>query len=99
MTYHCFISEHASQDIVSAQAWYDEKEEGRGAKYWEAISKKIELLKHTPLMHAIWKKQYRRGKVIDYPYSIFYTVGVNSIEIIAVLHDHQDVDSMLTNRT
>lgn len=99
MSYHCFISEHATQEIVSAQKWYDEREDGRGDKFWEAIFRKIELLKQTPMMHALWKKNYRRGKVKDYPYSVYYTVGTKSIEIIAVLHDHQDIDSILKNRS
>jgi len=98
MNYGCFITDDAADDISKAREWYEEQQSGRGDLFKQAVYKKIDTLKHTPLMHGLWRKTYRRGMISGYPYSILYSVGRKSVMVIAVLHDHQDIDSILLTR-
>lgn len=99
MKYNCVVNDDASEDISNAMEWYEMKQPGLGIMFQQAISRKFKLLCITPEMHPIYMENtVRRGRITGYPYSVFYCVGSHIVEIIALLHDHQDNTPILQSR-
>ena len=91
--------QNARTDVRKAFDWYESQAEGLGTRFIKEIiefSKKItrNIVEYKFYMQDV---QYIQLKV--FPFSIFFTKETpDKIFVIAVLHNRQDIVSILTQR-
>lgn len=99
MNYICIVTDDAAEDFTHAQDWYEDRRIGLGSEFQEALDRKLAMICHLPEMNPLYfENKVRRGKLSDYPYSLYYTVNKHIVEIVALLHDHQDIMPVLRKR-
>lgn len=68
-------------------AWYEEKEQGVGTRFREAIEATILSIKENPYTYPIvLGSAVRRAVVQGFPFIVVYTVEHNLILILSVFH-------------
>ena len=83
------LSPAAERDIQAAGDWY-QGQAGLGLRFVAEVDRALEKIGRMPEAHPVLYRQIRRGRVLKFPYSIFYRVLDSRIEIVAVLHARRD---------
>jgi plasmid stabilization system protein ParE len=90
MTAQLTLAPEVEQDVSEAYSWYDERRIGLGEEFLTCVDAGIQSICRNPEMHPIVYKNYRRGMVRRFPYSIFYEHISNTVIIYAVFHTSQN---------
>lgn len=89
MSLPVILSPDAERDFDEAADWYQQRA-GLGAQFVKNVNDVFERIGRMPELHAIVHRDIRCTRVRRFPYNIFYRVGKERIEVIAVLHGHRD---------
>lgn len=76
----------AAADVESARAWYDEQRGGLGDEFLEALEHTIELIISFPNAFPEIAAGHRRALLLRFPYSLYYRVELDVIDVLACLH-------------
>jgi toxin ParE1/3/4 len=77
----------AEQELTSAAQWYESKQPGLGSEYLDAIDAAFQAVQEAPETFPTWEgTSYRKFVVQRFPYVVFYVVGDEEIEVVAVAH-------------
>ena len=90
MTWHLHIREEAEFDIVDAVAWYEEQRIGLGTKLLVELDSVVERIVRNPYQFRAVKSDIRRAFLHRFPYSVYFHVTNQMVDLIAVLHQHRD---------
>ena len=87
MSYHITVTADADQDLEQARVWYNERQEELGDRFVLAVREKFEVILRWPeLPRTFGRKAVRKVRIPRSPYSIYYRVLGEKIQIIAVVH-------------
>jgi plasmid stabilization system protein ParE len=79
----------ARHDIVEIASWYAEADLSVATRFMQRLEARLQTIvtfpESSPLLDS--SRSVRRARLITFPISIFYVVGKDWIEIIAVLHE------------
>jgi plasmid stabilization system protein ParE len=78
------------QDLSEAYSWYQERRVGLGEEFLTCVDACIQAICRNPEMHAVIYKDYRRGLVRRFPYSVFYEYSGDSVTVYCVFHNSRD---------
>ena len=78
-------------EAVEAVLFYHSRD-GTGDRFNAVIDETMNRIRMAPLRWPILDKQVRRCLCPIYPYAILYTVEIDCILVIAVMHLHRDPD-------
>jgi plasmid stabilization system protein ParE len=83
------INSRAYQDLERASSFYEEQERGCGDYFNRCLLSDILALHH---LHGIHRKFFGLYMMYatKFPYTIYYRLGGNAIEVIAVLDQRRD---------
>jgi len=87
---HLEIHEGAELDIVDAVAWYEERQVGLDAKLLLELDSVVERILRTPQQFPQVFGNVRRALLHKFPYSVYFHVSNERIDLVAVLHQHRD---------
>lgn len=90
MNYKAFVSPLAKVNIEDGIYWYEEKQEGLGDTFFNAVSKTISYLIDNPYLFPLRKPGFRESIVAGFPYIIIYEVEGDLIIIAAVFNTYQN---------
>ena len=76
----------ASADIAEAFSWYEEQRPGLGLEFDAELHRTFGGVREMPLGSRLVHRTLRRALVRRFPFSVYYTVNNDLIEIRAVLH-------------
>jgi toxin ParE1/3/4 len=82
----------AAADVESARAWYDEQRGGLGDEFIEALEHAIELISSFPNAFPEIAAGHRRALLLRFPYSLYYRVELDVIDVLACLHSSRSPD-------
>lgn len=85
-TYDVVLRSEASADITEAFQYYEDKAEGLGSEFLDAVDSCLNSLDQFPTRNALLYKQVRRALLRRFPYGIFYVVEGETVSVIACLH-------------
>lgn len=86
MTYLIRYRTEAVDDVVSAYDWYEAERPGLGEEFRNALTDAELLLARTPETFPIVHRGLRRLLLHRFPYSIYFSVGPESVNIRACIH-------------
>ncbi len=73
-------------DIDEAIEWYEEKSKGLGKRFYLHFQLAIDDILKDPDAYFNITAQVRRVLIKNFPYKVFYTVSIDTIFILGVLH-------------
>lgn len=76
----------AVDDVVSAYDWYEAERPGLGEEFRDALTDAELLLARTPETFPIVHRDLRRLLLHRFPYSIYFSVNDEGIEIKGCIH-------------
>lgn len=77
------LTQEAEEDFDSAADWY-QQQGGLGAKFTAGVREALQQL------HAVLHRDVRRVKLRKFPYSIYFRILADRLEVIAVLPGKRD---------
>lgn len=84
------LAPEANADINEAVAWYFEADQDLGVRFAIEVRRMINHIAEYPDASTEIKPGIRRAVLHRFPYSVFYAVGDELIEVFAVVHQHRD---------
>jgi plasmid stabilization system protein ParE len=76
----------AETDVLDAFAWYEERREGLGALFRNAVDAAVTRIAQAPLSPAVQYRDLRHVLVRRFPYAIYYRVYPKAVVVVAVVH-------------
>lgn len=83
------IQPAAVTDVEEAALWYEAQEPGLGIEFILALDASIDLAVAAPHHYEDFYLGIRRVLLKRFPYSVYFVVENRTVDIIAVLHQHQ----------
>lgn len=85
MSYQAIFSTNVSKEVKNSYDWYEKRLDGLGDRFFQYISKSIELTISNPEAYPIKKNKLRQIPVEKFPYVIIYEIQKKN-RIAYILH-------------
>lgn len=79
----------AARDAEEAAIWYESQQSGLGVEFVLELDAAIDRAAEAPENYEELYFGMRRVLVRRFPYSVYFLFGSETVEVIAVLHQHQ----------
>ena len=79
-----FISPAAEQELNNAADYYESQLPGLGNEFLIEVERTINLISRNPKLGVIYTDNIRRFHTRRFPFSVFYQINQNIIEVIAI---------------
>lgn len=80
----------AEIDIEEAYVWYEERREGLGVEFLQAVEECLDQIEQRPELYAIAHREARRAQLRRFPYALTYVAEPNRIDVVACTHSRRD---------
>ena len=94
MTYKVGFTDGALTDLRSAQAWYEDKLPGLGARFAESVRRQAKSLETMPEKYRLARDGVHLSSIPKFPYEIYYRIEARQVVIIVVHAVRQDPVSL-----
>ena len=84
------LTAYAVQDLAAAEQWYLDEAPHVLASFEEEIDRAFRLVSERPKLYQVVESTVRRALVRRFPFSVFYRVLPEWIEVIAIVHQSRD---------
>jgi plasmid stabilization system protein ParE len=84
--YQLNIRPEASADIAEAFSWYEDQRPGLGPEFEAELNRTFGYIVDMPLGSRLVHRSVQRALMHRFPFSVYYSVSGELIEIRAVLH-------------
>jgi plasmid stabilization system protein ParE len=89
MTYRLRLRPEASADIAEAFSWYEERRAGLGGEFEAELDRTLGYVRGMPLAGRAVHRALRRALLRRFPFTVYYSVADDLIEIRGVLHNRR----------
>jgi len=72
MNYTILCHPDAEKEFISAYLWYEERLDGLGERFSDAVEKQIKFISYNPEYYQLKKQNYQESKTDIFPYSIVF---------------------------
>ena len=90
MSLELIIRPEAEADALEAFRWYNEQVPGLGQEFLGEIDRALESIQAYPEANGKLHREFRRGLMRRFPYSIFYVTHAEKIVVFGILHAARD---------
>jgi toxin ParE1/3/4 len=91
MSLHFNVTPAADRDLEEACAWYNEKQTGLGDRFVLVARERFEVILRWPeLPRVCGRKSIRKVRIPRSPYSIYYRIIGQEIQVLAIVHGARD---------
>ena len=90
MTRRLTILPQAELDVSDAAAWYEQQRAGLGDEFLDELDSVLRRVIIDPFQFPKIKNQIRRALLRRFPYSVYFAVTGETLELIAVLQQRRD---------
>jgi len=80
----------ARTEFRQAARWYEERREGLGVRFTNAIDAELAKIRKNPLRFTPYYGDVRRTSVPVFPYMIYFRVDGNKIRVVSIFHTSRD---------
>jgi len=78
------IRPEAEADALAAREWYDERQDGLGQRFGQAVVDLLERIAVNPLVYPRVHRDTRRAVLSGFPCAIYFRVHEETLVVIAV---------------
>ena len=90
MNFDVLLRPQAELDLKDGYRWYEARREGLGTDFTLRVNEILHRLERNPEMYPVVHGEIRRAIVRRFPYSIFYVVDVERVEVLAIVHSSRN---------
>ena len=83
------VSAEAETDVGEATEWYEGQRRGLGIEFLLELDAAVERAALNPQACAVQYRGARRVLLRRFPYSVYYLVDADAIEVFGVLHQQR----------
>ena len=83
----------AQFDVEEAGIWYETRQPGLGLRFLDELDSVMRRIAATPFQFPRIHPSVRRALLKRFPYSVYFLLGDEQVEVIAVLHQHRHPDT------
>ena len=76
----------ARADIAEAHRWYEDRSEGLGLEFAQAVDACFDLVRRNPNAYPKLHKEARRALLNGFPFAVFFRVRHDTISIVSCTH-------------
>lgn len=80
------LREEARGDVLRAFEWYEERREGLGMEYRDALDASVARILRYPTAFEPGARGLRRALVSRFPHAIYFRVYPEALVVVGVLH-------------
>ena len=84
------VRDEAELDVIDAVAWYEDQRSGLGGEFLIELDAGMQRIVHTPLQFPVVRDSVRRALLHRFPYSVYFLVSDDMVDVVAVLHQHRN---------
>jgi plasmid stabilization system protein ParE len=84
------LSPEAQADLLEAFDWYEGQRPGLGSEFFAEVARVLQRIEDGPFGYAVVQGDTRRAVVRRFPYSVFFIVDPDVIDVTAVMHGRRD---------
>ena len=95
MKYYIVLSPDAKANIGSAVWWYQYEDPNVAFRFTLKVFDVLRRIARYPYGFPLINGRFRRAVLKRFPYSIYYSLDIDRISVIAVLHQRQDYDARI----
>jgi len=81
MTFRVVIEEEAEQEFDEAVNFYEEREPGLGRRFARDVLEVFRKARQNPEQFPRATRLTRKAKVLDWPYSVYFAIKVETAEL------------------
>jgi len=89
VTYRLEFRPEASADIAEAFSWYEQRRSGLGAEFESELDRTLGYITGMPSAGRAVHRTLRRALMRRFPFTVYYSVTAELIEIRGVLHNRR----------
>src|SRR5215216_2790444 len=89
MNHRIVLSPGAQADISSAVWWYQRRDPNLAFRFTLEALATLRQIAQYPYRYALIKGAVRRAGLKRFPYSIYYSLDMDDISVIAVIHQRR----------
>ena len=86
MSYAIRLREEAEADLDEAASWYEDRRNGLGTEFLDAVARILTGISANPQRFPILYRNTHRALLSRFPYGIFYRVRGSTVVVLAVFH-------------
>ena len=91
MAYGLLYRAEAQAEIESAFLWFEEQQSGLGVEFIVQLEKLDARIAENPYLYPIVEPpDVRRGLFRRFPYSLFYRIRADEVDVLGCFHQHQE---------
>ena len=94
MNYNVGFTDGALQDLREAQAWYEEKVHGLGARFTDAVARQAKSLESMPGKYRQAHHDIHLCSVPRFPFELYYRITGNQVVILVVHAVRQNPETL-----
>ena len=87
MQFNYQLSLEAENDILESYVWYENQQVGLGERFLQVLDEAKEAILANPISYRIiFKKKIRAYHLAGFPFSIYYSIEGNELNVLSVFH-------------
>ena len=88
MPFEIKLTATALKEMEDQVDWYDNRQDGLGTKFTQAVDNRLELLCDTPGMFPVRASGYREILIDNFPFLIVYKIikKINTVRVYHIFH-------------
>ena len=81
----------AGEDLIESVNWYEDQQPGLGAEFNAAFELTLSRIDRNAEVYRRSSGKIRKARMVGFPFSIYYLIENQRIEILAVWHGARDI--------
>ncbi len=84
------VDPFAEYDMQHAKDWYNDKSDNLGNDFMIEVERTIAQMLNNPYQFPLITQDTRKAVINRFPYTIFYQIGLNTVDLYAVFHNSRN---------
>ncbi|MDO9236265.1 MAG: type II toxin-antitoxin system RelE/ParE family toxin [Aquabacterium sp.] len=96
MSFVVVVSPAVKQEMAEAYEWYRSRSVKAASAFRSEVLTAFELLSNDPERWPLWDESIRRFVLKKYPYTVYFSVYIDEVRILAVGHHRRKTGYWIT---
>ena len=93
MSFQVIYKPLAQLEVADAYVWYKQAHIGMGDAFLEELEQTNSFLTNNPHLYPCVEQEIRRANLNRFPYSLFYVIDEDAVNVLSCFHQHRDPKS------